>query len=160
MEQEVAHHPNIEPPQIVERMRQGEDHVIVAHRQVLGTTGAQPRPSLTPRTTGAEAVAATVVKDPGDMSVRTGLHVPPQRCRMAQLHHLHGMPHVVGQGRLLLVGRIVLGDQVDQPVGRRRHDLEEGTRATPQASLGLPRPEEIAQRGGRVRRRRRANNPL
>ena len=160
MEQEVAHSPVIEPPQFVERMGQGEDHMIVAHRQVLGATGAQPRPPLPPRTAGAEAVPATVVKDAGDVPVRTGLHVSPQRRGVAHLHHLHGMPHVVGQGRGLLVCRIVLGDQVDQPVGRRRHDLEEGTRATPQASLGLPRPEEIAQRGGRVRRRRRANNPL
>ncbi len=112
-------------------MGQGEDHVIVAHRQVLGATGAQPRSSLTPRTAGADAVAATVVKDAGDMSVRTGLDVSPQRRGVAQLHHLHGMPHVIGQGRGLLIRRIVRGKQVDQPVGRRCHDLEQGTRATP-----------------------------
>ena len=85
MEQEVAHHPNIEPPQIVERMGQGEDHMIVAHWQMLGATGAQPRPPLATGTSGAKAVATTVVEDAGDVPVRTGLDVPPQRRRMAQV---------------------------------------------------------------------------
>ena len=71
--------------------RQGEDHVVVRHRQQLGLARREPVLGGRPLAFGTMAVAAGVVGDPGVGAVLAARHVTAQRRRAAVLDGRHDL---------------------------------------------------------------------
>jgi hypothetical protein len=91
LEQEAVDHRFIVIGDLPDRRRQGEDHMVVLHRQQVGLAGGQPALGHRPLALGAVAVAAGVVGDLGVPAVRALHAVAAERRRAAVLdgrHHL------------------------------------------------------------------------
>ena len=137
VEQQVPHRLRIQPPELVERMRQGEDDVKMAHRQQRPELSNQPAAANPSGAARTEAMPAGVVKDALDVAVRTAFHMPAQRGGMTVQRHPHRPADMLLQRLGAFEGRILGPEDLDQAIRRGRHDLGVRCRAAGEAIEGV-----------------------
>ena len=137
VEEQVSHDPWIQAPEGIERVREGEDHVNMAHRQQRLELSEQPTAAKAPGAARTEAMPAGIVEHAFDVPVWTALHMPAQRGRLAVQRHPDRPAHVLLQCVAPFEGRIMGVEEVDQAIRRGGHDVGARDRAAGEAIDGV-----------------------
>ena len=99
-EEQVGHLPDVQLPQVVEVVGDGEDRVVVVSTEQSGLLFRQPAGGLQECALRAGAMLAGVVPDLGVMSVRANLCVATQHGGAAAGQSVCRIPDVLLQGML------------------------------------------------------------
>src|SRR5262245_22106241 len=96
-----CHHGDVDKPQGIELMREGEDHMRSVTRQELRPLQGQPAFSLEIRAWGTGAMPARIVPDTGDVAVVARLDMATERGGPTLHEGMRGSAHVGRQGMAL-----------------------------------------------------------